>query len=251
VLLSSVAVLAGAGLWDNHFMTSILAVDTSTESCSVALYRDGALAALQEIAPRRHNQVLLRMLRELIPAGPQGLDAVAYGSGPGSFTGLRIAASAVQGVCFAAGLPALPVSTLSSQVYGALRLGHAAEGDLVLSTLDAHIGELYWALYHIDSGRPVALTAAQAVKPGSLLVPGSQALVALGSGLQYRDAMPAAVNERFSAEFPALLPDARDLLPEALDALRENRLQRAEQVCPVYVRDEISWKKLAEQGPQT
>jgi tRNA threonylcarbamoyladenosine biosynthesis protein TsaB len=63
--------------------------------------------------------------------------------------------------------------------------------------------------------------------------------------------MPAAVNERFSAEFPALLPDARDLLPEALDALRENRLQRAEQVCPVYVRDEISWKKLAEQGPQT
>lgn len=232
-------------------MTSILAVDTSTESCSVALYRGGELAVLQEIAPRRHNQVLLRMLRELIPAGPRGLDAVAYGCGPGSFTGLRIAASAVQGVCFAAGLPALPVSTLSGQVYGALRLGQAAEGDYVLSTLDAHIGELYWALYRIDNGRALALTAAQAVKPGALRLPGSQALVALGSGLQYRGIMPAAVSARFSAEFPALLPDARDLLPEALNALRDNRCQSAEQVCPVYVRDEISWKKLAEQGPQT
>jgi tRNA threonylcarbamoyladenosine biosynthesis protein TsaB len=250
-VLSSVAVLAGAGLWDNHSMTSILAVDTSTESCSVALYRDGVVAALQEIAPRRHNQVLLRMLRELIPAGPQGLAAVAYGSGPGSFTGLRIAASAVQGVCFAAGLPALPVSTLSCQVSGALRLGQAAEGDYVLSTLDAHIGELYWALYRIDKGRAVQITAAQAVKPGSLSPPGSEVLIAVGSGLQYRDAMPAAVRARFIAEFPALLPDARDLLPEALHALRENRLQSAEQVCPIYVRDEISWKKLAEQGPQT
>lgn len=232
-------------------MPSILAVDTSTEACSVALYRDGELAVLQEIAPRRHNQVLLGMLRELMPAGPQDLDAVAYGSGPGSFTGLRIAASAVQGVCFAAGLPALPVSTLSCQVYGALRLGQAGEGDHVLSTLDAHIGELYWAVYRIDNGRAVQITGAQAVKPGGLSLSGSNQLIAVGSGLHYRDAMPAAVSARFSGEFPGLLPDARDLLPEALQALREHRLQSPEQVCPVYVRDEISWKKLAQQGPQT
>lgn len=232
-------------------MPSILAVDTSTEACSVALYRDGELAVLQEIAPRRHNQVLLGMLRELMPAGPQDLDAVAYGSGPGSFTGLRIAASAVQGVCFAAGLPALPVSTLSCQVYGALRLGQVGEGDYVFSALDAHIGELYWAVYRIDNGRAVEVTAAQAVKPGGLSLSGSTQLIAVGSGLQYRDALPAAVSARFSAEFPGLLPDARDLLPEALHALREHRVQSAEQVCPVYVRDEISWKKLAQQGPQT
>lgn len=232
-------------------MPSILAVDTSTEACSVALYRDGELAVLQEIAPRRHNQVLLGMLRELMPAGPQDLDAVAYGRGPGSFTGLRIAASAVQGVCFAAGLPALPVSTLSCQVYGALRLGQVGEGDYVFSALDAHIGELYWAVYRIDNGRAVEVTAAQAVKPGGLSLSGSTQLIAVGSGLQYRDALPAAVSARFSAEFPGLLPDARDLLPEALHALREHRVQSAEQVCPVYVRDEISWKKLAQQGPQT
>jgi tRNA threonylcarbamoyladenosine biosynthesis protein TsaB len=231
-------------------MPCILAIDTSTEACSVALYRDGEVTALQEIAPRRHNQLLLAMLRELMPSGPAELDAVAYGSGPGSFTGLRIAASAVQGLCFAIGVPALPVSTLSCQVYRALRLGQVGEGDCVLSTLDAHIGELYWALYRVDSGRALELSAAQAVKPGLLSLAGSKELVVVGSGLRYRDAMPGAVTARFGAVFPELLPDARDLLPEALCALQDRRVQRAEQVCPVYVRDEISWKKLDQQGPQ-
>ncbi len=231
-------------------MTSILAVDTSTEACSVALYRDGKVTVLREIAPRRHNQLLLAMLRELMPAGPRELDAVAYGSGPGSFTGLRIAASAVQGLCFATGLPALPVSTLACQVYAALRMGRAEEGDCVLSTLDAHIGELYWALYRIDAGRAAELTAAQAIKPALLAVSGDDALIAIGGGLQYRDAMPAAVTARLRSEHPELLPDARDLLPEAIRALQDRRLQSAEQVCPVYVREEISWKKLAQQGPQ-
>lgn len=232
-------------------MASILAVDTSTEACSVALCHAGEVTALQEIAPRRHNQLLLTMLRELLPSGPAALDAVAYGSGPGSFTGLRITASAVQGLCFATGLPALPVSTLSCQVYGAMRLGLAGEGDCVLSTLDAHIGELYWALYRIDHGRAVEISVAQATKPARLAPPGSGPLVVIGGGLQYRDTMPAAVTRRFSAEYPQLLPAARDLLPEALRALQEQRVQRAEQVCPVYVRDEIGWKKLAEQGPRT
>lgn len=232
-------------------MTSILAVDTSTEACSVALYRAGTVTALHEIAPRRHNQLLLAMLRELLPSGPAALDAVAYASGPGSFTGLRITASAVQGLCFATGLPALPVATLSCQVYGAMRLGQVGEGDCVLSTLDAHIGELYWALYRIDNGRAVEISAAQATKPVRLAPNDVGALVVIGSGLQYRDAMPPAVSARFRAEYPQLLPAARDLLPEALRALQERRLQSAEHVCPVYVRNEISWKKLADQGPRT
>jgi hypothetical protein len=73
-------------------------------------------------------------------------------------------------------------------------------------------------VYRIDSGRAVEITAAQAAKPGGLSLSGSNELIAVGGGLQYRDAMPAAVSARFSAEFPGLLPDARDLLPEALHA---------------------------------
>ena len=126
-LLSSLSPVA-------DLMTSILAIDTSTDACSVALLSAGTVRVLQEHAPRRHNQLLLGMLRELLPGGPGGLDAVAYGCGPGSFTGLRIAASAAQGICFAAQLPALPVSTLAAQVQSAIRLGLAGEGGWVLST---------------------------------------------------------------------------------------------------------------------
>ncbi|WP_162300013.1 tRNA (adenosine(37)-N6)-threonylcarbamoyltransferase complex dimerization subunit type 1 TsaB [Kineobactrum sediminis] len=234
-------------------MTSILAIDTSTEACSVALYRDGEVSACYEVVPRRHNQHLLAMLQNLLPRGSlasSGVEAVAYGSGPGSFTGLRIAASAVQGLCFAAALPALPISTLACQTYTAQRLGLVYEGDLVLSTLDAHIGELYWALYEVGRERLQELTVAAAARPADLVLPGTRKMVAIGSGLRYLDAFSVAVQSRFAAQHGELLPAARDLLPPALMALREGKVQAAEDVCPVYVRDEISWKKLSEQGPQ-
>ncbi len=214
------------------------------------MYQEGEVTARHEIAPRRHNQLLMGMLRELMPSGPEGLDAVAYGSGPGSFTGLRIAASAVQGICFATGLPALPVSTLAGQVYAAMRLGHVGEGDLVLSTLDAHIGELYWALYRVTAGQADQVIGAQVGKPLSLAPAGTDALVAIGGGLHYRHTMPAAVSARFRAVYPELLPSARDLLPAAFRDWQAGLRQSAEQVCPIYVRDEISWKKLGEQGPR-
>jgi tRNA threonylcarbamoyladenosine biosynthesis protein TsaB len=107
-------------------MTAILAIETATDACSVALYRDGHYSQRHEVLPRQHNQRLFSMLGELLPAGSlrdQGIDALAYGCGPGSFTGLRIAASAVQGLAFASNLPALPVSTLACQVATALRQG--------------------------------------------------------------------------------------------------------------------------------
>lgn len=234
-------------------MTSILAIDTSTEACSVALTRGGELAEIHEIVPRRHSQRLLAMLWTLLPDGIAaggGLDAVTYGCGPGSFTGLRIAASAVQGLCFAAGLPALPVSTLACQVQTALRLGLVAEGECVLSTLDAQIGELYWGLYRVEDGlaRPIAADAAS--QPGELLLPGREQVVAIGSGLNHAAQFVAATQRRLAGQHPRVLPSARDLLPLAQEALALDQWQQAEQVCPVYVRDQISWKKIAEQGPR-
>lgn len=234
-------------------MTSILAIDTSTEACSVALYRDGEVSECYEIVPRRHNQHLLGMLQSLLPRGSlatSGVQAIAYGSGPGSFTGLRIAASAVQGLCFAASLPALPVSTLACQVYTARRLGLVGEGDCVLSTLDAHIGEIYWALYQVRAEGVLELTAAAATRPAELVLPGTGRMVVIGTGLRYLDSFTAAVQARFEARHGELLPAAQDLLPPALLAWGQGVLQAAEEVCPVYVRDEISWKKLSEQGPQ-
>lgn len=232
-------------------MPTLLAIDTSTEACSAALYRDGRVEDRWELAPRRHNQRLLAMLAGLLPSGPRegGVEAVAWGAGPGSFTGLRIAASAVQGICFALGCPALPVSTLACQVQTALRRGLLAEGQWVFSSLDAQIGELYWALYRIENGLAVAASSPAVCKPDALVLPASTPAVGIGSGLVHVEQFPAAARASLTASHGDLLPDARDLFPLALADWQRGQAQPAEAVCPVYVREEISWKKLSEQGP--
>ena len=110
-------------------MTGLLAIETATDACSVAVYLDGQVRERHAIAPRQHSKLLFAMLEELLPGGDlraQGIDAIAYGCGPGSFTGLRIAASAVQGLAYSSNLPAIAVSTMAVLAQSALRLG---EGD--------------------------------------------------------------------------------------------------------------------------
>ncbi|WP_157976488.1 tRNA (adenosine(37)-N6)-threonylcarbamoyltransferase complex dimerization subunit type 1 TsaB [Parahaliea mediterranea] len=232
-------------------MANLLAIDTSTDACSVALLCAGQISEYHEVIPRQHSQRLFGMLAELLPSGrlrEQGIDAISYGEGPGSFTGLRVCASAVQGLCFANQLPAVPVSTLHAQAYTALREGRVSSGDTLLSTLDAQIGELYWSLLWVEGEHIVAIQPAAVCKPQNLAVGGDSELVALGSGLAHLDAMPEGVRARLGARHPDLLPRARDQFPLALAAFARGETQAADAVCPVYVRDEISWKKLSEQG---
>ena len=97
-------------------MTGILAIETATDACSVAVFIDETLHERHQIAPQQHSQLLFGMLRELLPSGDlraHGIDAIAYGCGPGSFTGLRIAASAVQGLAYANEMPAIAISSLA------------------------------------------------------------------------------------------------------------------------------------------
>ena len=233
-------------------MKGILAIETATEACSVALWRDPEVEQRFEITPRQHSQRLFAMLRELLPHGQlraQGVDAVAYGSGPGSFTGLRIAASAVQGLAFASGLPAIAVSTLACQVQTALREGLVGEGELVLSALDARINEIYYQCYRVEQGLPVAIDVPRAVPPEQLLLPvRAGEFFGLGSGLQFVDQFTRSVRTQLGELDAKVLPQARDLVPLALAAAARGDLQTPQQVQPVYVRDEINWKKLSEQG---
>lgn len=233
-------------------MTGLLAIDTATDACSVALYRDGEVEQRHELAPRRHNQLLFTMLRDLLPAGDlrkQGVEAIAYGCGPGSFTGLRIAASAVQGLAYASDLPTVPVSTLACQAQSALRESLVNGDDTVLSLIDARINEVYWALFRFENGLARAITEPAACKPTDLPdMPGAGQLQVVGSGGSFADQFPAVVIDRVTAVHDQLSPQARDMVPLALAELAAGGGQPALQVQPVYVRDEISWKKVSEQG---
>lgn len=232
-------------------MTTILAIDTASDACSVALYREGMYEQRYAVAPRQHSQIIFSMLGELLPDGrlcQQGVDAIAYGSGPGSFTGLRIAASAVQGLAFANDLPAIPVSTLACQAAGAVRLGLIDESASILSILDARINEIYAAIYTCANGVPLLHHGPVVCAPEDLKIDGENILQAIGSGCAFVGRFPAALRHRLSSVVPEVLPQARDLVPTALERLAAGDLQSAAQVQPVYVRDEISWRKISEQG---
>jgi tRNA threonylcarbamoyladenosine biosynthesis protein TsaB len=235
-------------------MTGILAIDTATDACSVALYRGGLYQERFEIAPRRHNQRLFAMLADLLDNGNlrgQGITAIAYGCGPGSFTGLRIAASAVQGLAYANHLPCLPVSTLLAQAQGALRAGLVGPQDLVLSTVDARIHELYWLLVSFEDSLATPLAGPGGCGPAQLCPPlpdQTGTLKGIGSGLLYRDEFPQALQDRLEIVSAQCLPSARDMSPLALAAFDRGISQGAHEVSPVYVREEINWKKIGEQG---
>lgn len=236
-------------------MTGILAIDTATEACSVALWRDGQFNERHELAARQHSQRIFSMLRELLVDGNltgQGISALAWGCGPGSFTGLRIAASAVQGLAFTHDLPALAVSTLACQVQTAYREQLVGEGETVLSTLDARINEIYAAPYRIEQGLAVPLAGAIACAPGDLALRDDiGAVAAVGSGCQFLLSFPGDVQRRIRLSVPELVPRARDLVPLALSQLERGEVQLARDVQPVYVRDEINWKKIPQQGKRS
>lgn len=233
-------------------MSGILAIETATEACSVALLVDGVVVQRHEIAPRQHSQLLFSLLADLFPNGDlkaSGVTAIAYGSGPGSFTGLRIAASAAQGLSFSTGLPAIAVSTLAIMAQTALRLGETSITDSVLCTLDARINEVYSAVYTYEGGIAVLQEGPWALPPKAHKLDGDGVIKAVGSGCEFLAQFPDAVRNRLVSHCCDLLPQAQDLAVLGIAALRRGDTQTATEIAPVYVRDKISWKKIAEQGP--
>jgi tRNA threonylcarbamoyladenosine biosynthesis protein TsaB len=130
----------------------LLALDTATEACSAAVWVDGTVLERYELAPRRHAALILPMIEAVLAEAnlsPLQLDAIAFGRGPGAFTGVRIAVGIAQGIAFAADLPVIPISTLA-----ALALGAAQETGYsrIAAALDARMGEVYWGVYAVADG---------------------------------------------------------------------------------------------------
>jgi tRNA threonylcarbamoyladenosine biosynthesis protein TsaB len=223
-------------------MTRILAIETATEACSVALLLEDEVRERFEVAPRQHAALLLPFVESLLAAAGlalTGLDAVAFGRGPGSFTGLRIAAGITQGLAFGADLPVVPVSTLAALAQGTVG-AHGAKA--VLAALDARMKEVYWGAFRCnDSGLVDPLGGEVVCTPQRVRVPTPDHWVGSGSGWDsYADVLATQCSMASADIYRNQKPHAADLARLAARAFRQGNAVPAEQAIPVYLRDNVA-----------
>jgi tRNA threonylcarbamoyladenosine biosynthesis protein TsaB len=216
---------------------NFLVIDTSTEWCSAALWRDGRIQARRVLAEQRHSSLLLPMVDELLRESDitlRQLDGIAYGAGPGSFTGLRIACAVTQGLALGADLPVVGVSTLES-------IAQQTGADSVLTVLDARMAEVYWAACRRDGAGWHTVSAPQLALPESVLVPDSGDWVGAGNGFA---ALGAVLRPRLASRLvridDTLMPDAAAMAPLAAAAFARGEGMDAALAAPIYLRDKVA-----------
>jgi tRNA threonylcarbamoyladenosine biosynthesis protein TsaB len=226
----------------------LLALDTSLDACSVALYLEGDIEREYSVEPRSHTRLILPMVDTLLKKGGcdlRQLDAIAYGRGPGSFTGLRICAGIVQGLAYGANLGVIPVSTLEMLAMGWVRRNRdTANKKSIITAIDARMDEVYWCAYRWRDGRLLALAGEQVSSPGAVSLAGCDNPVGVGNAWQSCPGMPDVQVDSIDT---FALPDATDIIPLALCRCEKGELLEPEKALPVYVRNEVSWKKRDQQ----
>jgi tRNA threonylcarbamoyladenosine biosynthesis protein TsaB len=222
-------------------MTTLLALDTATEACSVALLHEGRVSSHYEVIPRQHAQKLLPMIQALLAdagIGLNALDAIAFGRGPGAFTGVRIAIGVVQGLAFALDRPVLPVSNLAALAQGALRERGVSQ---VAAAIDARMDEVYWGCYQAHGGEMRLCGHESVIAPERVSLPQGCAGEWFGAGTGWGYGERMAVQA--SSHDASLLPNALDLLSLAGFAWARGEAIAADQAQPVYLRDNVATPK--------
>jgi tRNA threonylcarbamoyladenosine biosynthesis protein TsaB len=224
----------GSGLGLN-----LLALDTSTEYCSVALLRDEELTHREAHAVQRHSELILPMIEDLLVASGfelGQLDGIAFGAGPGSFTGLRIACGVAQGLAFGTGLPVVPVGTLAA-------LAQEAGAPRVIACLDARMGEIYHAAYRRDGGHWTEVAAPGVGRAQSAPLLEGEGWFGCGSGFAvYADALAKRYGRQLDGIAAELHPHARSIARLAGPVLAAGGGLPAEHAAPIYVRDKVALK---------
>jgi tRNA threonylcarbamoyladenosine biosynthesis protein TsaB len=214
-------------------MPIILAIETSSETASVALLRGDDVLSRVSSGVRTHSQAVLPIIQELLAEAGISLpqcDAVAFGSGPGSFTGVRTACGVAQGLAFGGKLPAVPVVTLDAMALACHQQHGAAE---VLAVLDARMGEVYWAQYRFDNGALVAVLPPVLSAPADVQPQGSP--VMCGNGLSaYAEAFPAG-------GFAEVMPHAAQIAQLAAMAFAAGHTVTAAEAQPLYLRNKVAY----------
>ncbi|PKO46047.1 MAG: tRNA (adenosine(37)-N6)-threonylcarbamoyltransferase complex dimerization subunit type 1 TsaB [Betaproteobacteria bacterium HGW-Betaproteobacteria-4] len=219
----------------------ILALETSTELGSCALWRDGVVS--ERICPtgRSHSETLLPLVRELLAEAGLTvgqLDAIAFGVGPGAFTGLRVACGAAQGLAVAANLPLVPVSSLETMAV-------QAGGERVLALLDARMGEVYSGSYQLIDGAYRLLGEIRVSAPDAVLLPGEPGWLACGNAIA---AYPVLAGRLDAAGIPAqagIVPTAAAVVRLAAPRAGRGEGIDAALAAPLYIRDKVA-KTVAE-----
>lgn len=233
-------------------MAKILALDTSTQACSVALDIDGDVDESFVVAPQDHTQRLLPQVHEMLQRhgiSLAELDCIAFGAGPGSFTGLRICLGVVQGLAFGADLPVVPLSSLALTAASARRELQLTHSTPILPAFDARMGEVYWGLY-VATSEQRGYAPEKALMEDAVATPGDVAaqvqahaacnqIVGVGDGWACAG-MPAEQVARVETE---IFPHARDGLAMAELLWRRGEGCSPLDSSPTYIRDEVRWKK--------
>ena len=215
-------------------MPNILAIETSSELASVALLHRGQLIAHEAAGVQTHSQTVLPMVQALLAQAGISLsdcDAIAFGAGPGSFTGVRTACGVAQGLAFGADLPVVPVVTLLAMAAGCRDACGAAD---VLVVLDARMEEVYWAQYRYQDGWQV-VTAPTLSAPANVNMTGTA--VACGNGLiAYASAFDGWANS-----CPGIMPHASQIARLAESEFAAGRVVKAHEAQPIYLRNKVAF----------
>ncbi len=219
----------------------LLALETATEACSAALAIDGDIRERFEVIPRGHSLRILPMVDELMAEADisiEQVDAIAFGRGPGAFTGLRIAVGVTQGIAFGADLPVVPVSTLAA-------LAQGGESDRVLAAIDARMDEVYWGAFQRNSTGQMVLCGEEAVlPPGEVPLPEGDGWAGVGTGWgSYSALLTERCGGQLSGWNGESLPHAADVARLGITGFNAGEAISAELAIPVYLRDKVAWKK--------
>jgi tRNA threonylcarbamoyladenosine biosynthesis protein TsaB len=218
----------------------LLALDTSTAACTVALWRyDERLERIEFGA--QHSERILAMVRDVLAEAGLALtqlDAIAFGRGPGLFTGLRIGAGVAQGLAFGADLPVVAVSSLA-----ALAQGQAAAS--VLAAFDARMHQVYFGAYRRNARGIVELTGSElVVAPKAVAIPEGAGWVGAGSGWdEYHAELSQRLGDRVVEWHPRAFPRGGDVAQLGAVAYEAGALLSPEQALPIYLRDEVAVKQ--------
>ena len=212
---------------------NILAIDTVTELCSVALFVDGRVTQRLTDLSNSHSRVLLPMINELLLEAAielSDLDGIAFDRGPGSFTGLRIGAGVAQGLSFSSGVPLRGISSLAA-------LARRCEGNVVVA-LDARMNQVYTASFKVTNGNVVSLGAEQLIPPRELQI--QDDTIPIGNGWRVYEELIELTHEEISRGDVNATPLADDILALSIPQFERGEVSQFNQGLPVYIRDNVT-----------